>query len=71
MDFQEINENTSVLCSLAVRDINISGLYHLEMMRIVDPCSSFTKADGEELAREHFLSSHSKGDNGRYCVGLS
>lgn len=69
-DFLEKNGNALVLCNLAVRDFNVSDLWHLETIWIAYPRSSFTKSAKEELTQEHFLSSLSKGDNGRYCEGL-
>lgn len=63
-------QNTSMLCSLAIRDFKISDLWNLETIGILDAQQNLTKTAEEEIAREQFLNSLSRNEEGRYCVGL-
>ncbi|GFV01897.1 integrase catalytic domain-containing protein [Trichonephila clavipes] len=59
------------LCaSLAVHDFNISDLWSLEAIRILDANQNLSNAVEEEIAHDQFLSSLTRKENGRYCMGL-
>ncbi|GFY40526.1 uncharacterized protein TNIN_134281 [Trichonephila inaurata madagascariensis] len=59
------------LCaSLAVHDINIPDLWSLETIGILDANQNLSNAAEEEIARDQFLSSLTRKENGCYCVGL-
>ncbi|GFX85478.1 integrase catalytic domain-containing protein [Trichonephila clavipes] len=59
------------LCaSLAVHDFNISDLWSLEAIGILDANQNLSNPVVEEIARDQFLSSLTRKENDRYCVGL-
>ncbi|GFY66066.1 uncharacterized protein TNIN_394091 [Trichonephila inaurata madagascariensis] len=59
------------LCvSLAVHDFNISDLWSLEAIGILDVNQNFSNAAEEEIAHDQFLSSLTRKENGHYCMGL-
>ncbi|GBM00954.1 hypothetical protein AVEN_6294-1, partial [Araneus ventricosus] len=65
------DQSASILCAgLAVRDYNISDLWNLETIGILDAQHNLTKAAEEEIAHEQFLNSLNRNEEGRYCVGL-
>ncbi|GBN80946.1 hypothetical protein AVEN_203298-1 [Araneus ventricosus] len=69
--YGKILTGASVLCAgLAVRDYNISDLWNLETIGILDAQHNLTKAAEEEIAHEQFLNSLNRNEEGRYCVGL-
>ncbi|GBN05267.1 hypothetical protein AVEN_116395-1 [Araneus ventricosus] len=68
----QIDQSASILCAgLAVRDYNISDLWNLETIGILDAQHNLTKAAEEEIAHEQFLNSLNRNEEGRYCVGLA
>lgn len=61
----------SLLCAnLAIRDMQISDLWNLETIGILDDQQGVTKRAEEEMAMEQLLHSLTRNDDGRYCVGL-
>lgn len=65
------NKDTSTLCSnLAVHDFNISDLWNLETIGILDANKPLNSASEEEIARDQFLNSLTRNEDGRYCVAL-
>ncbi|GFS61459.1 integrase catalytic domain-containing protein [Trichonephila clavipes] len=59
------------LCaSLAVHDFNISDLWSFEAIGILDANQNLSPAAEEEIARDQFLTSLTRKENGRYFVGL-
>ncbi|GFY10717.1 integrase catalytic domain-containing protein [Trichonephila clavipes] len=55
---------------LAVHGFNISDLWSLEAIGILDANQNLSNAAKEEIARDQFLSYLTRKENGRYCVGL-
>ncbi|GFS42877.1 integrase catalytic domain-containing protein [Trichonephila inaurata madagascariensis] len=65
------NRTAPTLCaSLAVHDFNISDFWSLETIGILDANQNLSNVVEEEIASDQFLSSLTRKENGRYCVGL-
>jgi len=56
--------------NLAIRDFNVADLWSLETLGIKDAGVNVTKSAEEDMARQQFLRSLGRNDDGRYCVGL-
>ncbi|OXA63739.1 Gag polyprotein [Folsomia candida] len=59
-----------VVTCLSVNELQVSQLWDLDAIWIRDdPCRK-TKAECEEVAKQHFQENVTKDDDGRYCVAL-
>ncbi|XP_054713646.1 uncharacterized protein LOC129223104 [Uloborus diversus] len=69
-DFHK-GKNASAFCTnLAIQDFKISDLWSLETIGILDANLNLNNSLEEKIAREQFLNSLSRNEEGRYSVGL-
>ncbi|XP_021964264.1 uncharacterized protein LOC110859611 [Folsomia candida] len=64
-------ENSAMLVtSLLASDWNPSELWNLESLRIQDPVESLSKEERDSEAKQHFLKTVTRSEDGRYSVSL-